>query len=536
MRGAARAIAWEFQLRHRLALAGCLVYLAGFWIVKALVLGPDVAMRWGPPNALGGLLIGPLQITYFFCLGIFSYGFDGDMGARESVFPRRMFTLPVSTFALAGWPMLYGATCAATLWLVTVLLIRWTGGVGMEVPWIWPAIMAATYVVWIQALTWFAYPLRGLRIAIAVLVLSSFSLTIILALEFHARESTMIAILAPQLLIACGLAFVAVARARRGVTPGWSAAIGPRPAPGRQALAAHFSSPSRAQAWLEWRQHGRTLPLLVTYVVPCELVLLFLPGNDRTGIIFFILFVALITPPAMAMLAAPALSTFSTHAATRPLTNMALIAAKIRMTAWSTLVAWALVTVYITCALFLSGAMPVAVEKLRDLAEIAGSLRATLLVLIVFAALVLSTWKNLVQSLCIGLSGRPWLIKLSVLAALILVSVAFPALWLLVMNDRVQSFVWESLVWILAALVVLKASAGAWVAIRLHDRRVLSDRALVIGAVTWLVAVVAVFGLLRWIVASPIYPFYGLGAIAILMVPLARLAAAPLALASSRHR
>src|SRR5258706_13177632 len=260
MRGAARAIAWEFQLRHRLALAGCLIYLAGFWIVKGLVLGPDVAMRWGPPNALGGLLIGPLQITYFFCLGIYSYGFDGDMGARESVFPRRMFTLPVSTFAVAGWPMLYGATCAATLWLVTVLLIRWTGGVGMEVPGIWPGIMAATYVVWIQALTWFAYPLRGLRIAIAVLVLSSFSLTIVLALEFRARESTMIAILAPQLLIACGLAFVAVARARRGGAPGGGGGVGAPPAAGGQSLSAHLFSPARAPAGVGGGGHGGSPP------------------------------------------------------------------------------------------------------------------------------------------------------------------------------------------------------------------------------------------------------------------------------------
>ncbi|MEO7742001.1 MAG: hypothetical protein ABIR98_03600 [Usitatibacter sp.] len=206
------------------------------------------------------------------------------------------------------------------------------------------------------------------------------------------------------------------------------------------------------------------------------------------------------------------------------------------MTLRSTPVAWALVTVYIACALLFSGAMPVVVEKLRDLAEIVGSVRLTLLVLILFAALVLFTWRNLVQNLCIGLTGRPWVIKLGVLAALILVSVAFPALWVFFEVERVQSFVWEYAAWIFASLVALKASAGAWVAIRLHDQRTLSDRVLVVGAVAWLVAVVAVFGVLRWIVGSPMLPFYILGGIAILMVPLARLAAAPLALASSRHR
>lgn len=344
MRGAARAIAWEFLRRYRLGLAVCLGYLAGFWIVKGLVLGPEVALRLGPPNGLGGLLIGPVEITYFFFLGMFTYGFDGDVGGRESVFPRRMFTLPVPTLALAGLPMLYGVAAAVMLWFATVLLIRWTGGAGMEIPWIWPAVMAATYVVGMQALTWFAYPWRGLRIAVAVVTLTSFSMTVVLALELRARESTMLAILAPQFLIACGLALLAVARARRGEMPetNWIPAYaGTTKVAGTINFAGMrgFSTPARAQAWLEWRQHGRTLPLLVTYVVPCELLLLFLPGNEGPGMIAVILFVVLVTPSAMGMLAAPALSSFSTHAATRPLTNPALVAAKLQMTLRSTLVA-----------------------------------------------------------------------------------------------------------------------------------------------------------------------------------------------------
>jgi hypothetical protein len=71
---------------------------------------------------------------------------------------------------------------------------------------------------------------------------------------------------------------------------------------------------------------------------------------------------------------------------------------------------------------------------------------------------------------------------------------------------------------------------------RLHDRRVLSDRTLVTGAACWLAAVVALYGLLEWFVSSPIVPRYFLGAVAILEIPLARVSAAPLALAWNRHR
>ena len=90
--------------------------------------------------------------------------------------------------------------------------------------------------------------------------------------------------------------------------------------------------------------------------------------------------------------------------------------------------------------------------------------------------------------------------------------------------------------WILAAMVLMKMIGGAWVAIRLHDRRLLEDRALVAGAVCWLAAVLAIFGVLVWFADSPAIPRYFLGAIAILNVPLARVSAAPLALEWSRHR
>src|SRR5262249_4497967 len=127
-------------------------------------------------------------------------------------------------------------------------------------------------------------------------------------------------------------------------------------------------------------------------------------------------------------------------------------------------------------------------------------------------------------------------IKLSALLALVLVVLTFPLIWLVIRNDKVQSFVWDSLGWILVALVWIKVSLAAWIAIRLHDRNVLSGRTIAVGAVAWLAAVAIAYALLRWLFASPLFPFYLLGAVAILLVPAARLAAAPLALAWNRHR
>ncbi len=59
---------------------------------------------------------------------------------------------------------------------------------------------------------------------------------------------------------------------------------------------------------------------------------------------------------------------------------------------------------------------------------------------------------------------------------------------------------------------------------------------LVTSAAMWLAAVAALYAFLEWLAGAPIYPFYFVAGIAILAMPLARVAAAPLALAWSRHR
>ena len=538
MHGVARAIGWEFHRRHRLGLVALGVYIVVFWAIKGLILGLGVPIRLDPPNGLAGFIIAPVSITYFYFVGVFSYGLSGDLAARQSIFPARMFTLPVTTRALAGWPMLYGTAASATLWLATAFIARWPGGVDIHLPWIWPALLMSVYLAWMQALTWMPYGLRGVRVVVAALWLAAVDVIVLLAFHYKPGEFVMAALLAPQIPLAYLVACYAVARARRGDVPDWRALFARRAplANARSHQQKDFLSPGRAQTWFEWRRHGRTLPALVAIVVPVELLLLFIPGNDTPPIVFEILFIALITPPFMAAFAAAALSTSTPYMATRPLTSASLIAAKVKMTIWSTLAAWLLVIVFMAGALLLSGRMPVVVERARAGAGVTGTIRLIAAVLFVVTALVASTWKHLVQSLCIGLTGRDWLIKGSVILALAFLVALGPLADGIIGDRNVQSVIWNGLPWILVALVFLKMIAGTWVAIRLYDSRLLSDRAIVTGAACWLATVLAVYGVFEWFAASPLIPRYFLGAIAILLVPLARVAAAPLALSWNRHR
>lgn len=541
MRGAARAIGWEFRWRHRLWVMALGVYVIVFVAIKLLMLGPGRPIRMNPPNGLAGFLIAPVSWTFFYFVGVFSYGLSGDLAARESIFPARMFTLPVTTRALAGWPMLYGTAAAASLWIATAILVRWPGGVDVYVPWVWPALLAAAYLAWTQALMWMPYGLPGVRVVIAALWLMVVDVIVLLALNYGAREPVMVAICAPQIPAAYLVAWYAVARARRGDVPDWRGLFARlrRIVDVRPRRRKNFLSAARAQTWFEWRRHGRVLPAMVAIVVPVELLLLFIPGNDTAPIVFLILFAVLLTPPFMAVFAAAALGTITpsgSFMATRPLTSASLIAAKLKMTGWSTLAAWLLVVIFSVVALMLSGRMPVVVERARAGIEVTGTLRGIAVVLLMFAALVASTWKHLVQSLCIGLTGRAWLIKSSALLGLIALVAAGPLADEVITNRTVQSAIWNGLPWILVVLVVFKMIAASWVAIRLYDSRLLSDRMLVTGAACWLVTVLVLYGVLEWFAASPTIPRYFLGAIAILQVPLARVSAAPLALAWSRHR
>ena len=90
--------------------------------------------------------------------------------------------------------------------------------------------------------------------------------------------------------------------------------------------------------------------------------------------------------------------------------------------------------------------------------------------------------------------------------------------------------------WIVAGLMCVKMSVAAWIATHLYHSRLVSDRTFVTGAAVWLVAVLALYALLVWLVDTPLVARYFLLLVAILAIPLARLSAAPLALAWNRHR
>jgi len=540
----AAAIAWEFRQRHRWGLIALAAYLLVLATIKLLILGAGQRVNFDE-ESFALVVVVPLMATFMYFLAVFSFGLSGDLAARQSMYPARMFTLPVTTAALAGWPMLYGTVAMAILWFATRPLAVWPSE--FAIPVIWPALLAASLLAWTQALTWMPYALPGLRVIVTVLWLALIDAVVMVALEYKAPEPVMLAILAPHVPLAYLAARFAVARARRGDVPDWRGVFAwlgkivdvlPR-------RRDHFSSPARAQVWFEWQRHGRSLPALVGILLPFELALLFVFSKTPV-IVFETLVGVLLTPLFLAAFVAATVSKSNSDGsdsygvtpfiATRPLASASLIAAKLKVTIGSTLATWLLVLVAIPLALRLSSTSPTVIEWIRQLIEAVGMPRAVAFLLLGFAALLASTWKQLVQGLYIGMSGREWVVKASVFVALSFLAIIVPLAHWVLGNRVVMAVLWNTFPWIVAVLVCFKISAAAWIAMRLHDSRLLSDRMLVIGAACWDVAVFALYGLLVWLLPTLLFRSYVLALVAILAIPLARLSAAPLALAWNRHR
>lgn len=544
MRSPAAAIGWEFRHRHRWAL----LVLVTYWLVlgayRLWFMESNEPVRVEPPDGRFALVIVPFSNGFMYLLAVFSFGLAGDLAGRQSIFPPRMFSLPITTAALAGWPMLYGTGAVAALWWATVAFAKWPWGV--DLPLIWPALLAAVFLAWTQVLMWLPYGFRGVRVIVTVLWLITLDAAVILAFNYQTPAWVMAALLAPQLPLAYLAACIAVAKARRGHVPNWRWWSRPRAAAAGTARRYTPFTPRRAQVWFEWRQHGRALPGLVAMVLPFLLALVAIPGNDTPPVVMFTLVACSLMPPFLAGFVAAAASRPSSGTrdaygltpfmAARPVTSANLVAAKLEVAIWSTLAAWLLVLVVVPAAIMLSGTASMVVDEWRGAVGFFGPVRAFVIALLIVSGLVAATWSQLVQGLFIGLTGRRWLIRSSVVLALVLLTLLVPVAQRVSWDRSVQAALWDNWPRILAVLVGVKMSAAAWIAHRLVRKRLVSDRTLIAGAAGWMLAVLALYALLVWIADTPLIPRYPMGLLAILAVPLARVSAAPLALAWNRHR
>src|SRR5260370_16578472 len=118
MHSPAAAVAWEFRRRHRWGLIVLTGYLLVLATIKLLILERGQPVKFDDAQGFALVVVVPLTATFMYFLAVFSFGLSGDLAPRQSMYPARMFTLPVTSAPLAGSPMLFATAAIAMLWLV----------------------------------------------------------------------------------------------------------------------------------------------------------------------------------------------------------------------------------------------------------------------------------------------------------------------------------------------------------------------------------------------------------------------------------
>lgn len=539
MHSPAAALAWEFWGRHRWGLAGAAAVVAGFAAYCAAV---PVSGQFASVSSIW------FMMALCYVIGVFAYGFEARLETAESGFPGRLFVLPVRTWVLVGWPMVQGIAVAVLMWVAWNLLVLRPAGI--EAPAWWTAMLAAVVAV-SQALVWTPFGLPWARLVVASVVLISLvRAPAVLALAADRpfdsdAESRVLSLIAVALIpVAFVFARAGVARARRGDGIGWSGAVrSPRPSGGPGRERSPFASAMRAQTWYEWRLRGRVFVMTVAAVVAMVMAVGLLIEHRATRpdlVMVFLLIPLLIAAYFGCAFGSPGDSFRSTalsaFAATRPLGSVALVAAKVRAATIAAAVVWAVLVV--VSAVWLAGTagdggLP---RTWRVLVERQGHDRAVGYLALTAVVLVLGTWRALVANLYIGLCGRAWLVPAQtvVMTLLVFQVLAEYVLWNADVGRRERMLEW--LPDAIVAAVVLKFLLAGWALRALVRRGHVSAGAAVRFAGVWLVATATLFAGLAWFVPPSLVPAHWLAVGVLLFVPLARLAAAPLAVAWNRHR
>jgi hypothetical protein len=540
------ALAWMFWRRFRLGLLPLLVYLliaAALSAVLPACLPPEAAPAVFASLTFPTIYLG-MFLLYMFCL----VEEHTPIGSRHSSFPAELFLLPVRTGALAGWPMAYGAAALCLLWLVVAscILQPWASLWSISIPLWWPALMATAALAWLQAVLWLPFALRGLRVVLLLLLILGLIVVAEVSALNRVSEPILVAVFTGLAVPGWALGYLGVRQGRRGDAPDWEGLYEPwrrllRRLPQRRRP---FSSTAWAQTWFEWRRTGKSLPIM-TGVLLLPVVLPILAFGDVIPLAQPLLS-ALVIPVIMAGMAATTVSGknpwvkdyygVAASTATLPMSTGEMVGAKLRAAALSTLAAWALVVLAVSLAVISTGNLETVAGWWRQAQQevpapkiVAGMLAAAIL-------LVGCTWKRLVDSLFLGLTGRKWIIQGALSVGMVMFTgLALVASWVS-KQPEILDYLLALVPWFLGLLIACRLSV-AGLALRAGlRRRVLAPRTAVRWVTAWACVAVTLFGLLVYAVPAEHVPVYNLALAVLFAMPMARLTAAPLALAWNRHR
>jgi len=541
------AMLWEIWSRHKGSFLGQGVALAAsaglvYWKTH------------GASESFGNLL-GPASLVcflgaYLHLMVCFSFmEFDGRR--VQLGFPGRLLLKPVSTAQLVLVPMVFGGAVVVSIFALWMgLVLPHLSAINVSnLPWIGTVLLSLFW--WTQALEW-SLPLLKVRSVVLLMVVVIHLLVLVLPqIPTDISSQWQWRILAALLVSVLPAAWLGLKFMRQGRWEGpsqmarlWSRLCLPR----ARAVGQRFGSAFGAQFWLEWRRQGLVLPSVwggIALVVFPVLLTGFKWVGVGTPPPEAILIILLVLPLVLSLEWGFALAKFDlfhpmgelpVYIAVRPMTNGGLVMAKLAMALAASAVTWLLtlaaaglcLAIVGTGTLFSSAGL---VTPFGPVAYLTGCVPVLLLLLI-------WTWKNLVAGIGVGLTGRPWIIRLFPVwrATLLLGLFGLVVAARTYVNFRETLLHWLTgiLIMFLAVKMAVAIAAFVW-----GMRR----NAIAARAIGWIVGGWLVCGLFaagyadhvcRAINRPDLWIWIALGGF--LILPLADLAIAPLALAWNHHR
>ena len=550
MNTSAAGIGFSLWLRIRWVLVGLVIYFVVLATVVQLLPAPMMI-------AITGTLIPCSAVAHL--LTVFTLG-PADLGVRGSGFPKHMFVLPLRTRTLVRWPMLFGAAFMAFTWMVVALFILRPGG--LNVPVLWPAALGAAGTAWLQAIGWSPFPSPFARVpALAVAITPLILLGACAGLYLESQSMPWFITLASFVWILGAYLFAVqgLSRARAGSEGDWLrqgvARVFARLRARRIVVAdtrPPFRSPSAAQLWYDCRRNAIVLPMMFSFVSLPMLVLILPPlfGGDASKSLMF--GSTVLSPSMLGLLMligafvmfsglyGPGVGKFDIWSkeqmpsffAVRPMATPRFVFIKMIVAGFSALGAWCQLMALLALWAIVE-ASPWNPRESVVRSALAGATPWEVAVCIAAPlVLLMMSWRGLVVGMWPSLVGRKWFaVTMGVLAMAITALAGGVGYW--TYSHRQW---WPDLLkyvpWLLAAIVAIKLITAASIFRALTDGEILPPRTIAFWLAVWvsgcigLIAVASCFVELTPMLAASI----------VLAVPLARIAAAPMALYFNRHR
>ncbi|HEY3391650.1 MAG TPA: hypothetical protein VGK58_03010, partial [Lacipirellulaceae bacterium] len=545
---AVTALAWEFWAANR----------RGWLIVLAVVFGCALLYRIFASSIQGSeglqfLCCLPMVMTLILA-GAFCNFTDRERRDRIAGFPRRLFVLPFKTRFLVTCPMAFGLMSVVTIYVAWATLVLRPLDLGIWVR--WPATLLAVFVVFYQAIIWCLCGFRITRIVALSLVATTvvgigFLPMLLPKTNFWSSDAVLTGAVASAAAVAYAATIVTIGVQRRGGGRGWSLAL--RFVDRQIAilpLQRHsLKSPEAALFWIEWRRFGLVLPasVLLTAILILSVTIRFTDGGAEATMwaeTWLGLMPILLAVPIGMGFGKPDFWSLDlslpTFVAARPVSSRQLLAAKMKAAALSTIVAWAALMILapLSISLYLD------IEHWRDAWEMFSIIYSPLsqwgLPILGLVMGMLLTWSLLIGNIWLGYSGRPAFYYSFVAFGMagLLMTLVFLVWWAESSRSRddliVNLLPW--LPWLLAAAISAKVWAAVGCACQLRSRRLISSKYIAVFFCVWLTATSCLV-FQGWLLSPRIEWLRNVFMlIALCMIPIARIAATPLAIARNRHR